>query len=391
MNGSQAELRLRDFDISEETGFVPSSPPLANLPEYFSRWEDLARNLPTVIRERRVREEVKGLPLLDFSEETLVSESEWRRAYVLLSFLAQAYIWVEGEEGLPDKVPEILAVPWNATACRLGMPPVITYASTVLYNWKLRDVHAPVDGNNLYAATNFTGTEDESWFYMVALLIDHAAVPGLKAIVHAYQSLMDDDHRSLIQNLTDVQMALGCMLDVFLRMYERCNPKVFYMKIRPFQAGSKGLEAFPTGIIYEGVDSKPKQYHGASAGQNSSVHSFDIFLGAEHTGSDAEFLHAMRHYMPSKHREFLETLAHQPSVREYVKQSRDSKLIASYNGAVDALAKFRSEHAIMVTRYIVNQKRHSVNTSLDMRGTGGTPFMMFLKNVRDDTLALQIH
>ena len=95
--------------------------------------------------------------------------------------------------------------------------------------------------------------------------------------------------------------------------------------------------------------------------------------------------------MPTKHREFLETLAHQPSVREYAKQSQNSKLIASYNGAIEALAKFRSEHVILVTRYIVNQKQHSVNPSLDMRGTGGTPFMMFLKKVRDNTLALQIH
>ena len=99
------ELRLRDFDISEDTGFVPSSPSLTCLPEYFSRWEALVRNLPALIRERRIREEVHALPTLEFSGETLTSEREWQRAYVLLTFLAQAYIWVEGERGLPDRVP----------------------------------------------------------------------------------------------------------------------------------------------------------------------------------------------------------------------------------------------------------------------------------------------
>ena len=65
---------------------------------------------------------------------------------------------------------------------------------------------------------------------------------------------------------------------------------------------------------------------------------FDVFLGGTHTGSDAEFLQTMRHYMPAKHRDFLEALTHQPSVREYVKQCKDRDLIAGYNGAVEALA-----------------------------------------------------
>ena len=75
---------------------------------------------------------------------------------------------------------------------------------------------------------------------------------------------------------------------------------------------------------------------------------------------------------------------------KYVKQSNDRSLIAGYNGAVEALAHFRSEHVILVTRYVVLQKKHSVNASLDLRGTGGTPFMSFLKQVRDDTLALRL-
>ena len=64
---------------------------------------------------------------------------------------------------------------------------------------------------------------------------------------------------------------------------------------------------------------------------------FDVFLGGTHTGSDAEFLQTMRHYMPAKHRDFLEALTHQPSVREYIKQCKDRDLIAAYNGAVEAL------------------------------------------------------
>ena len=140
------------------------------------------------------------------------------------------------------------------------------------------------------------------------------------------------------------------------------------------------------------MDPKPVQYYGGSAAQSTSVHAFDMFLGGKHTahGGDAEFLQAMRYYMPTKHRAFLEALTHQASMREYIRQSKDRNLIAGYNGAVEALAHLRSKHVILVTRYVVCQKKHSVNASFDMHGTGGTLFMTFLKKVRDDTLDLRL-
>ena len=54
-------------------------------------------------RERRIRNEVHVLPPLEFSGETLTSEREWQRAYVLVTFLAQAYIWMEWGEGTPGQ------------------------------------------------------------------------------------------------------------------------------------------------------------------------------------------------------------------------------------------------------------------------------------------------
>ena len=125
---------------------MPSSPLLTSLPEYFSRWEALVKNFPALIRERHIREEVHALPPLEFSGQTLTSEREWQRAYVLLTFLAQAYIWMEGERGLPDRVPKILAVPWKKTADHLGLAPCITYASAVLYKLLEATRHQWIDG-----------------------------------------------------------------------------------------------------------------------------------------------------------------------------------------------------------------------------------------------------
>lgn len=383
-------LKLEEFGISEESGFMSATPPLRALPPYFAEWEAVINQLPSLIECKCLRRDILALPCLEFSSNTLSSEAEWWRALVVLSFLSHAYQWEEGESGVPNTIPRILAVPWWHVAERLQVPPVLSYAITVLYNWNLKDPSGPVDGDNLYATSTFTGTEDESWFYVVPLLVEQSAVPGLKAISKVYSAMERSDNGVVKQCLVEVNTALQSMLVALNRMYERCRPRTFYTQVRPFQAGSKGLECFPEGLIYEGVDEVPKNFSGASAAQSAVIHVFDIFLRAEHHGDDDSFLKDMRHNMPLKHKKFLVELSERPSVRDYVKGSGSEELVQSYNNAIQALACFRSEHVILVTRYIVMQKQHSLNASLENRGTGGTDFMVFLKNVRDDTLALQL-
>ena len=383
-------IKLEEFGISEETGFVSSTPPLRALPSYFAEWEAVMNKLPSLIEHKCIRHEILALPCLEFSSNTLSSEAEWWRALVVLNFLSHAYQWGEGESGVPKKIPRILAVPWWHVAEHLQVPPVLSYATSALYNWSLKDPSGPMDGDNLYATSTFTGTEDESWFYIVPLLVEQSAVPGLKAISNVYSAMEHRNNGVVKQCLMEVNAALQSMLAALNCMYQRCQPRTFYTQIRPFQAGSKGLECFPEGLIYEGVDEVPKKFSGASAAQSAVLHVFDIFLRAEHHGDDDSFLKDMRHNMPLKHRKFLVELSERPSVREYVKGSNSEELVQSYNNAIQALARFRSEHVILVTRYIVMQKQHSLNASLENKGTGGTDFIVFLKNVRDDTLALQL-
>lgn len=383
-------LILADFGISEETGFVSAIPPLNVLPVYFAEWEALMNKLPSLIESKCIRREILALTSLEFTCRTLTSEAEWWRALVVLTFLSHAYQWGEGESGVPKEIPRILAVPWWHVAEHLQVPPVLSYALTVLYNWSLKDPSGPMVAENLYATNTFTGTEDESWFYVVPLLVEQSAVPGLKAIGRVYSAMECRDSDAVKHCLVEVGSSLRSMLVALNRMYERCRPQTFYTRVRPFQAGSKGLECFPEGLIYEGVDDVPKKFSGASAAQSAVVHVFDIFLGAKHHGDDDNFLKDMRHNMPMKHRKFLAELLERPRIRDYVKGANSEELTQSYNGAIQALARFRSEHVVLVTRYIVMQKQHSLNASLENKGTGGTDFMVFLKNVRDDTLALQL-
>ena len=385
---ADSELSLEKFNVSEKTGFVPEVPPLSRLAdESFARWEEVMDKLSALIESRQLRVQVDQLPEADFSEKTLKTERELWRAYNLLTFLSQAYIWMEGEKGLVDKIPKKLAVPWFEVSKRLDLHPVCTYANLVLHNYFLHDPHGPHSESNISTASTFTGTSDESWFFKVHVLVEIAATTGLKAMVQAHRAIARKDNKALVTELQNVSSSLYGMKDAMNKMFESCDPKTFYVKMRPFYAGSKGLDAFPNGLIYEGVDSSPLQFNGGSGGESSAIYSFDIFLGVRH---DSAFVGEMMGYMPSKHRQFLDALGRQPSVRDYVVRSGDAEVVSSYNKAVDAFVEFRSSHIIVVTRYIVSQKKYSINASLEDKGTGGTEFMPFLKKLRDETLSLKV-
>lgn len=329
--------------------------------------------------------------MVEFSDCTLTTEEEWWRAYVLLTIISQAYIWEEGESGVPEKLPKIIAVPWAKISEHLGMRPVVTYAAVVLRNWRLRDHAALMNLDNLEAIHTFTGTEDESWFYMISMAVEIAAIPAIKAVTNAYLHITQHDHHErLTECLQVVAKSLEDMKVALNRVREHCNQEVFYVQLRPFESGTDNPETFPNGLVFEGVSPTPKRFGGASAAQSSVFPMIDIFLGAVHTGSDAEFLAETRLHLPPKHRWFLEELEKRGSVREYVKQSGNHELIQAYNDAVIALGAFRSAHVIVVTEYIINQKGKSQNKSLEDKGTGGTELMKFLKKVRDDTTALKI-
>lgn len=47
--------------------------------------------LPELLKRNTIRQSIEGLDVL--STERLRTDEEWRRAYVILSFLAHGYIW----------------------------------------------------------------------------------------------------------------------------------------------------------------------------------------------------------------------------------------------------------------------------------------------------------
>ncbi len=84
-------MRIEDYQVSATHGFLPSEPPLERLPEYYEAWERICSNLYALRIKKQLSGKIAGLPLLSTKE--LEHEPQWRRAYVLLGFITNAYIW----------------------------------------------------------------------------------------------------------------------------------------------------------------------------------------------------------------------------------------------------------------------------------------------------------
>lgn len=122
----------------------------------------------------------------------------------------------------------------------------------------------------------------------------------------------------------------------------------------------------------------------------------------EHGGSPGEFLERMRRYMPPVQRGLIAWVSSHPGLRG---AAEIRGLGERYNECVRALAELRTQHLVLVSRYITSQVRirrmdtmcHKYLTKfqanadkdrvkhLTRQGTGGTPLSTFLKTVRTDT------
>ena len=113
-------------------GFYLPQIPLPNCLPLLPVGKKWRRELPKLLVAEAVRHSIKQLPLLKVS--TLQGEHQLERAMMLLSYFGHAFVW--GETMPATHLPANLAVPWYAVAQRLGRPPVLSYASYALHNWR---------------------------------------------------------------------------------------------------------------------------------------------------------------------------------------------------------------------------------------------------------------
>ena len=142
---SAEAAKLAAFGIDPDRGFLPTPDPPAALPHTYVAWEELAAALPKLLGAGVVRDAIRRLPVLDTS--VLSDDGRRRRAMLLLSYFGHAFVW--GEDEPADVLPAPVAVPWARVAASLGRPPVLSYASYALDNWRRLDPKGPIVLHNL--------------------------------------------------------------------------------------------------------------------------------------------------------------------------------------------------------------------------------------------------
>ena len=204
-----------------------------------------------------------------------------------------------------------------------------------------------------------------------------------------------DKEDEVLLGLKSLALAQTAMRDTLLRMKERCDPYVYYNRVRPYIHGWKNSPSLPNGLSYEGVESyagQPQQFRGETGAQSSIVPCLDAGLGIAHAPDPLTlYLQEMRDYMPPRHRPLSRRwrrpqMTGRPLLAGYVRDRKLSapELWAAYVACVDLLAQFREIHIGYADSYIHRQHQSHASNPTAV-GTGGTPFMQYLQKHLDET------
>ena len=383
---------LHHYGLSAERGYLSQHEIDAiALPEMFDEIEDAAAMLPALISTGRLRHWLHALPIPDVPAflET-ASEEQINVAMVRYSFLVQAYVW--GESAAPGALPANLAIPYVALCDAMGLEPVMNYAAYVLDNWFLIDKSGPIALGNIAMDQHFAGGQDESWFVLVHVAIEAEAGRALALGVDLVRAADAGDATAVEAMLIEMNQVWDRINAIFDRMIERCDPYVYFNRVRPYINGWKNNPALPDGLIYEGVakfGGKPRALRGQTGSQSSIVPAMDALYQVEHTNDELrEFLAELHHYRPLKHRAFIEDMQAASHLREFAR-GQHSSLKDAFNACVEQVARFRTRHLEYAASYINKQASTEAGNDPDV-GTGGTPFMKYLKKHRDENRAQTI-
>ncbi|BGP53541.1 hypothetical protein JCM8202v2_001100 [Rhodotorula sphaerocarpa] len=419
-----SSLAAADYDVSVQTGFLPPEEPVQTLRGLEHGWDKVEEALECAQREvakipgggvgklsDAFRERVRNLPTA--SIEPLTTLPLLRRAHTLVAHLVHFYM----HSSFPSQtvVPACLAIPLVQISDRLGLPPILTYADTVLWTWRLRDKSLGLRDDNIEMTTLFTSSSSEHGFFALSFFCELHGPELLRLMSASLDEAFFADATALsrisaylatISRLIDELTTLmaGATKGVFgPNGRELISPAAFYWEIRPWFNGGKWT--------YQGVGEGGRdltmEWGGPSAGQSTLIHALDLFLGIDHAPrrppsptqekteaaanvveavkgevkprgraaslhkapTDATFMQRMSHYMPGHHRAFLRHLEslHQPnpaapaahvvpSLRQLARR-HPHRLGPAYDGAVQAMKRFRDMHMRLTTVFIVQQAR----------------------------------
>lgn len=419
-----------DFDVDVRSGFLPPESPLDRLGDHLpeSQWEHLlveARRVGLKIngggiavdddhrrRCRQWRRHVRNAPVVTPSHKLQTDIRHARRGHVVLTFIAHFYLhsqpqpskaasssyssWLtsrwskykatpeqlqdlqdaqdEAEGKYAALLPASISIPLLLLSSQLDIPPILTYADTVLWNWRFKDPSRGLVASNLEIVETFSGTPSEEHFFLTSLLIELRGVAALDLMRVCLDECFLGDalaQRRVAKYLRALSDVVRDIEKILHDVRTDCDPATFYWGIRPWFRGGdaspheiKGWY-YPSSVNQEQLASlAPRLFTGPSAGQSSLIHALDVFLDVDHAGvkervtrpplkavdpqgqvtadattlpDDATFMQRMQLYMPGQHRRFLthlQTLAadidedESPAAQRY-RETREAEAVAA--------------------------------------------------------------
>jgi indoleamine 2,3-dioxygenase len=365
-------------------GFLPEHDPLIGFPSNseFARLDEIGRDLPSLLQDPGFRVYARSLNIPLWPENRVAASdlSELRLYYVRVGFLASAYVNQVGQE--PSRVlPANLALPLCRACKLLNRPPILSYDGYALYNWKRFRKDGPIALGNIDTVQNFVHLYDEHWFILVHVEIEAIAARILDAIA-TVQAALDANAPALIDDaVRDIAGAVNEQVRVLRRIPEKMDPALYYKTFRPYIRFFENVEyeAEVEGArVAAGSAARLRiNFRGETGAQSSIMPLVVAFMKIPHrTSMLTNHLIDMRNYMPAEHRALIAAVEAMPSIRAMTSKQ-------NYNAVLDAMAEFRSVHYEWAQEYI-NRRTD------DPRGTGGTPYMQWLKQLIDETIAFKI-
>ncbi|MCI0682345.1 MAG: indoleamine 2,3-dioxygenase [Gemmataceae bacterium] len=370
-------------------GFLPADDPLSSFAPgaELAVLDEVGHDLPSLLHDPGFRKFARELTVPPWPAEH--SGPEWlpalRLYYLRLGFLASAYV---NQVGQPRAtiLPRNLALPL-CHACRLlKRPPILSYDGYALYNWKRFDPRGPIALGNIDTLQNFVHLYDEHWFILVHVEIEAIAAEILAAIAKVQHALAPSTQgeTSLASPLSpgtpgergrgegeintalkDIADAVRRQVGVLARIPEKMDPRLYYEKFRPYIR-------FFENVVYEGVPDVPIHHRGETGAQSSIMPALIAFMKIDHKPSKlTDHLADMRNFMPAEHRAVIAEVEAMPSIRDLAAKD-------AFNEVLEAMATFREVHIRWAKEYIQRWED-------DPRGTGGTPYMKWLKQLIDET------
>jgi Indoleamine 2,3-dioxygenase. len=210
---------------------------------------------------------------------------------------------------------------------------------------------------------------------MIHVAIEYEAKEILSNLKHYF--LDQNEDQSFLESALESIRKINSIMN---RMPEKCDPFIYYNRVRPYIFGWKNNPATPQGVIYEEVDEyngKPQLFRGETGAQSSIVPALDALLGITHSNDPLrEYLDEMRLYMPIEHRYILNYLD------EWSECACCCVPLLVHSvwfpaGFVRAVPSFRCPRLVSAWSYVLARSLSSLLFSFVV-GSGGTPFLVCL-------------